>query len=123
MWTCPKCNEQLEDQFDSCWRCAQEKYQSALETRLDVWEQPVETHSCAKCGSHKIIPRARILDRGEAPYELMTFVEEEPYSFLFPGRVYSSLRATICGNCGYTEIWAANPHKLYEAYLKGLAGL
>jgi hypothetical protein len=22
MWTCPKCGEQIEDQFDSCWRCA-----------------------------------------------------------------------------------------------------
>ena len=24
MWTCPKCQEQLEDQFDSCWKCAGE---------------------------------------------------------------------------------------------------
>ena len=22
MWTCPKCAEEIEDQFDSCWRCA-----------------------------------------------------------------------------------------------------
>lgn len=22
MWTCDKCGEQHEDQFDSCWRCA-----------------------------------------------------------------------------------------------------
>ncbi len=22
MWSCPKCNESLEDEFDSCWRCA-----------------------------------------------------------------------------------------------------
>jgi hypothetical protein len=22
MWTCPKCNERLEDQFESCWKCA-----------------------------------------------------------------------------------------------------
>jgi hypothetical protein len=21
MWTCPKCNERLEDQFESCWKC------------------------------------------------------------------------------------------------------
>ncbi len=24
MWTCQKCNEQIEDQFDSCWNCAGE---------------------------------------------------------------------------------------------------
>ena len=22
MWTCPKCGERIEDQFDSCWKCA-----------------------------------------------------------------------------------------------------
>lgn len=22
MWTCPKCKEIIEDQFDSCWKCA-----------------------------------------------------------------------------------------------------
>src|SRR4051812_24398259 len=22
MWTCPKCSERIEDQFDSCWKCA-----------------------------------------------------------------------------------------------------
>jgi hypothetical protein len=22
MWTCPKCSEPIEDQFDSCWNCA-----------------------------------------------------------------------------------------------------
>ena len=24
MWTCPKCKESIEDQFDSCWKCAGE---------------------------------------------------------------------------------------------------
>lgn len=24
MWTCPKCGEKLEDQFDTCWKCADE---------------------------------------------------------------------------------------------------
>lgn len=22
MWTCPKCQESIEDQFDTCWKCA-----------------------------------------------------------------------------------------------------
>ena len=22
MWTCPKCNETIDDQFDTCWKCA-----------------------------------------------------------------------------------------------------
>jgi hypothetical protein len=24
MWTCPKCKEQIDDKFDSCWKCAGE---------------------------------------------------------------------------------------------------
>jgi hypothetical protein len=23
MWTCKKCGEQIEDQFDSCWKCSE----------------------------------------------------------------------------------------------------
>jgi hypothetical protein len=29
MWTCPKCKEDLEDGFDTCWRCAGETHRSA----------------------------------------------------------------------------------------------
>ena len=25
MWTCAKCGEKIEDQFDSCWRCSTSK--------------------------------------------------------------------------------------------------
>jgi hypothetical protein len=25
MWICPKCGEQHEDQYDSCWKCARAK--------------------------------------------------------------------------------------------------
>ena len=27
MWTCPKCKESIEDQFDTCWKCAGENQQ------------------------------------------------------------------------------------------------
>jgi hypothetical protein len=27
MWTCSKCGEKIEDQFDSCWKCAAETNQ------------------------------------------------------------------------------------------------
>lgn len=26
MWQCKKCGEQLEDQFDSCWKCSASRY-------------------------------------------------------------------------------------------------
>jgi hypothetical protein len=33
MWTCPKCGEMLEDQFDSCWKCAAEPEQAVSATQ------------------------------------------------------------------------------------------
>ena len=30
MWTCPKCGEKIEDQFDSCWKCAGQPDQIGL---------------------------------------------------------------------------------------------
>ena len=29
MWTCPKCKENIEDQFDKCWKCAGEARRAA----------------------------------------------------------------------------------------------
>jgi hypothetical protein len=37
MWTCPKCGEKIEDQFDSCWKCAAEPKQVEVSThRLNI---------------------------------------------------------------------------------------
>jgi len=29
MWTCPKCKENIEDEFDTCWKCAGEALKAA----------------------------------------------------------------------------------------------
>jgi hypothetical protein len=29
MWTCPKCKENIENQFNTCWRCAGEAERAA----------------------------------------------------------------------------------------------
>src|SRR5215472_8113655 len=39
MWTCPECNEQIEDQFDSCWKCAGRKHPALPETQ-NYWLYP-----------------------------------------------------------------------------------
>jgi hypothetical protein len=30
MWTCSKCGEKIEDQFDSCWKCSTPRNTSAV---------------------------------------------------------------------------------------------
>src|SRR5208283_4240817 len=40
MWTCPKCGEEIEDQFDSCWKCAAPAKTTALKplfSRTGKW--------------------------------------------------------------------------------------
>jgi hypothetical protein len=38
MWNCPKCNEEIEDQFDECWKCAEENL-SSEEADLITYEK------------------------------------------------------------------------------------
>jgi hypothetical protein len=41
MWRCPKCNEDLEDQFDTCWKCAgTELREAAANDSVLVWLYP-----------------------------------------------------------------------------------
>jgi hypothetical protein len=40
MWTCPKCKESIEDQFDSCWKCAGAA-QPTMPTQDLVWMYPL----------------------------------------------------------------------------------
>ena len=37
MWTCPKCGEKIEDQFDSCWKCAAKPAQTAVSPHRLTW--------------------------------------------------------------------------------------
>jgi len=76
--------------------------------------------SCVKCGSEKIIPLVSIMDQGQySDGKLKAHVGyTNPEAWLFKGAVYARLRATICGECGHTDLTAENPSALYEAYLK-----
>lgn len=76
------------------------------------------TDSCEKCGSNKIIPRAKVIDRGEynAAGDLTISVDEKPDAFMFKQRVYASVTARVCGNCGFIEFYADEPEALYSAY-------
>ena len=64
---------------------------------------------CSKCKSTKIIPKVRMVDRGE--YDVagdLTVILKNIHSGV--------LRAWICGSCGYVETYGDNPGELYDAY-------
>ncbi|MCC7375121.1 MAG: hypothetical protein IT581_10750 [Verrucomicrobiales bacterium] len=79
---------------------------------------------CAKCGSMKIIPRVPMQDQGQySDGQLKAHVGFlRPEAMLFKGRTYAKMSANICGECGYVELFAADPKLLYEAYLKTRTG-
>lgn len=73
---------------------------------------------CVQCGSTRIIPRAAIIDRDKWERQLTASVCGNPQALIFTDPEYSTLYARICGDCGFTELFAENPSALYDAYLQ-----
>lgn len=77
--------------------------------------------NCSKCGSQKIIPNVKIIDRANAGAEtnLTVVVYENPGGLpLLKGQHRGHLKAMICGDCGYTELLTTQADELWEAYQK-----
>jgi hypothetical protein len=64
-----------------------------------------------------VVEGVRVLDRGHggAEHDLSVAVYRHPAARLFKGEVTCSLWARVCGNCGYTELYAENPTALVKA--------
>jgi predicted nucleic-acid-binding Zn-ribbon protein len=77
--------------------------------------------TCAKCGSPNIIPRARVINRGDAG-DMRVGVPRKPQALIFQGREESDIHARVCGNCGYVELFAEDAAELYRAYLQSQQG-
>jgi predicted nucleic-acid-binding Zn-ribbon protein len=78
--------------------------------------------NCAKCGSAKVIPLTNVMDQGQHSSgrlsALLGFTN--PDAWVFKGPVFAKLSAKICGECGYTELFADSPKELFEAYQKAV---
>jgi hypothetical protein len=78
--------------------------------------------TCSKCGSDRIMANVRLVDRtGHTSAEDLTAeVYEYPNALFFNGAVGVTLRAHICGSCGYSELYADTPEGLWQAYCTSL---
>ena len=81
------------------------------------------TPRCLKCGSDSVVPDVRLIDRGHGDDRKPTDlgVETKPEALLFKGEVRVPTRAQVCGDCGFVEVYAADPRKLWEAYVDRLS--
>lgn len=57
MWTCKKCNEELEDEFDECWNCTELSAEDIIKEEQKIRKQEVkqEVKQGIKKFSNKII--------------------------------------------------------------------
>ena len=73
--------------------------------------------TCPKCNSEKIMHNVRVIDRnGDCQDKnLSVRLEREPKALLFKGAETFGLSACICGECGYTELFADNPAEIWRS--------
>jgi len=81
----------------------------------------MKTGTCPKCDSNEIMANITVHDVGNSgPYPLRAAIQEpEPAKhgpFWLPKEAKGDLRAWICSQCGYTEIYTSNLAEMYALY-------
>ena len=74
---------------------------------------------CHKCGSTEVVPDVEVRDYDASSYRELTLsvqLPRPPGSFIYQGSETSPLRAWVCGQCGYTELYAPNCRALLAAH-------
>ena len=74
--------------------------------------------SCPECNSQKIIEDAKAIDRGDynATQDMQIAIDEEPNALIFKQRIFSSVKADVCADCGLVQFYAKEPKMLWAAY-------
>ncbi len=80
---------------------------------------PSLTPRCLKCGSDAMVPDALLLERTNEgrrrPVE--TVVQTRPDAWVLKGEVSQPTRAQVCGDCGFVELYAVDPHAIWDAHV------
>ena len=66
---------------------------------------------CPKCMSNDIVANARVVDRRhfniEGALEIVAY--ENPEALLFKGKQAATVKAWVCKDCGFTELYCVDP--------------
>lgn len=84
---------------------------------VETFETPsMKNGICPKCQSSRSVGNLRATDRGEgnSRYDLSVAIYRNPEAWIFKGEHLHSLRAIICRDCGYTELYVADLVALNE---------
>ena len=78
--------------------------------------------TCAKCGSSNLVPNLPVFaDVSEPPIRVELHQPEpatRPFVWMRDTQ-RSFFHATVCGACGYAELYATEPAKLLAAFRQG----
>ena len=73
----------------------------------------MDRETCPACGSVNVMT---LRVPGNLDTDLTVQVQKNPKARLFKGTVVSVLKARVCGACGHTDLFAADPAPLLAAY-------
>ena len=112
MWNCQSCQHQNEANDTHCWSCGVSK------GLADERKTTSELEACQNCGCQKVIPDVEIIDRDGDSQDanLSVRIDRNPNAILMKGSEVVKLKASICGACGYVQMFAEDPMALWNAY-------
>lgn len=71
-------------------------------------------HRCPKCNSDHMIDGGYVAD-AQGP-RVVVGVDRHPDRGSLRQGASSMIHASVCGSCGYVELYANRPEELYDAY-------
>ena|ERR1035441_6563297 len=89
MWTCTKCGERLDDQFDSCWKCAGETAVSSANASAPE-PPPAKPLRCPRCHTD------------------LKFLDNETFSEQGGDFARHGFDLYVCPRCGRVEFFVEN---------------
>ena len=71
-------------------------------------------HHCSKCASDQMMDGAYFADPGGQ--RVVVGIDRHPRVGPLARSASTQVHARLCGSCGFVELYANQPAKLYEAY-------
>lgn len=115
MWTCSKCKAEIEDQFDTCWRCAEPSGESV---RVDE-SPPHQIRSRSSIGNggfpsmcHQLRPIVWLRPSGSTEYQesiLVGYLHWSSFRHTGSGRVQWTSLAESCSHDSWDHLWLDLP--------------
>jgi len=76
-------------------------------------------HRCPKCASDHMMDGAYVADAGGA--KVIVGVARHPDLGQLPRPASTQVHASICGACGFVELYANQPTEMFAAYRRAAA--